>query len=101
MQIFTSPSAFLNSEFETNNIKFDSTHILPMKSFTYFVGITHCGIILVAQMVKNLPATQETQVQSLGQEESLPVGRREWLPTPVFLPGEFHGQRSLVGYGRT
>ena len=21
-----------------------------------------------------------------------------WLPTPVFLPGEFHGQRSLVGY---
>ena len=24
--------------------------------------------------------------------------RREWLPTPVFLPGEFHGQRSLVGY---
>ena len=24
--------------------------------------------------------------------------RREWLPTPVFLPGEFHEQRSLVGY---
>ena len=24
--------------------------------------------------------------------------RREWLPTPVFLPKEFHGQRSLVGY---
>ena len=23
---------------------------------------------------------------------------REWLPTPVFLPGEYHGQRSLVGY---
>ena len=23
--------------------------------------------------------------------------RREWLPTPVFLPGKFHGQRSLVG----
>ena len=31
-------------------------------------------------------------------------GRREvfdlqgWLPSPVFLPGEFHGQRSMVGY---
>ena len=25
--------------------------------------------------------------------------RRAWQPTPVFLPGEFHGQRSLVGYG--
>ena len=24
--------------------------------------------------------------------------RREWQPTPKFLPGEFHGQRSLVGY---
>ena len=24
--------------------------------------------------------------------------RREWLPTPVFLPGKFPGQRSLVGY---
>ena len=24
--------------------------------------------------------------------------RREWLPTPVFLFGEFHGQRNLVGY---
>ena len=25
-------------------------------------------------------------------------GRREWLPTPVYLTGEIHGQRSLVGY---
>ena len=25
-------------------------------------------------------------------------GRRKWQPTPVFLPGKFHGQRSLVGY---
>ena len=24
--------------------------------------------------------------------------RKEWPPTPVFLPGEFHGQRSLAGY---
>ena len=23
--------------------------------------------------------------------------RRKWQPTPIFLPGEFHGQRSLVG----
>ena len=46
-------------------------------------------------MVKNMPAMQETQVQSLGQK--IPW-RREWQPTPVFLPGESHGQRSLVGY---
>ena len=24
--------------------------------------------------------------------------RREWLPIPVFLPGKFHGQRSMAGY---
>ena len=46
-------------------------------------------------MVENLPAVWETQVQSLGWEDPL---EREWLPTLVFLPGEFHGQRSLVGY---
>ena len=28
---------------------------------------------------------------------NIPWGRK-WQPTPVFLPGEFHGQRSLVGY---
>ena len=26
--------------------------------------------------------------------------RREWLPTPVFLPGEFHGQRNVVDYSQ-
>ena len=26
------------------------------------------------------------------------VWRRKWQPTPVFLPGESHGQRNLVGY---
>ena len=27
-----------------------------------------------------------------------PYWRREWQPTPVFLPGKLHGQRSLAGY---
>jgi len=44
---------------------------------------------------------QETWVQSLNPG-ILPPGkipwRRAWQPTPVFLPGESHGQRSLVGY---
>ena len=54
-------------------------------------------VTLVAQMVKNLPAMQETRVQSLGWED--PLEGRAWQPTPVFLPGEFHVQWSLVGYG--
>ena len=51
---------------------------------------------LVAQTVKRLPAMRETQVQSLGREDPW---RRKWQPTPVFLPGKFHGWRSLVGWG--
>ena len=46
-------------------------------------------------MVKNLPAIQETQVRSLGQEDVMEKG---WQPTPVFLAGIFHGQRSLICY---
>ena len=43
----------------------------------------------------SLPGMQETQVRSLGQKDPL---EKEWQPTPVFLPGEVHGQRSLAGY---
>ena len=50
-------------------------------------------------MVKNLPAMQDTQVQSLGQEDVLEKGMVvPYSRTPVFLPGEFHGWSSLVGY---
>ena len=49
---------------------------------------------LMAQMVTNLPAVREAWVQSLGWEDPLEKG----IATPVFLPGEFHGQRSLEGY---
>ena len=35
------------------------------------------------------------EVSVLRDELELP--EREWQPTPVFLPGELHGQRSLVG----
>ena len=50
---------------------------------------------LVAQMVKNLPAMQETQVWPLHWEDTLV---KEWPPTPVSLPRKSHGQRSLRGY---
>ena len=65
--------------------------------FNFFglVSVLFLWASLVAQMGKNLPAMQETQVQSWVGKISW---RREWLPTPVLLPGEFHGQRSLAGY---
>ena len=45
--------------------------------------------------IKNLPSMQEVQVRSQGWEDPLQKGR---VPTPVFLPREFDGQRSLAGY---
>ena len=49
----------------------------------------------MAQMVKNLPAMQETWVRSLDQEDPLEVGM---ATQSIFLPGESHGERSLAGY---
>ena len=49
----------------------------------------------LAQMVQNPPAIWETQVWSMDWEDPW---RREWQPTTVFLPGDFHGQRSLLGH---
>ena len=46
-------------------------------------------------MIKNSPTMQEMWVRSLGG--NIPW-IRDCLPTPLFLPGEFHGQRSLAGY---
>ena len=48
----------------------------------------------MAQKVKNLPATQEIWVRSLGWKDLL---EKEWQPTSVLL-GEFHAQKSLTGY---
>ena len=50
---------------------------------------------LVAQMVNNLPTMQETQVQSLSQDDAL---EKEMAAHSSILPGECHGQRNLAGY---
>ena len=46
-------------------------------------------------MVRNLPEIQESMLEPWVRK--IPW-RREWQPTPVFLPGEFHGQRSQACY---
>ena len=45
-------------------------------------------------MVKN-PSANAGDARDVGL---IPGLGRKWQPTPVFLPGEFHGQRSLVSY---
>ena len=49
----------------------------------------------MTQMVKNLPAIQETQVQFLGQEDPL---EKEMTIHSSILAWEIQGQRSLAGY---
>ena len=66
---------------------------VPGEGISY--PLQHSWASLVAQMVNNPPTMQRPGFDPC-------VGkirwRRERLPTPVFLPGEFHGQRSLAGY---
>ena len=65
-------------------------------SLIFFCHYPSLGLSsLVAQKVKHLPTMREIQVWSLGQEDPL---EKEMAPTPVLLPGESHGWRSLIGY---
>ena len=52
-------------------------------------------ILMVAQLVKNLPAMQETGFNSWVRK--IPWSRK-CIFTPIFLPGELHRQRNLVCY---
>ena len=54
-------------------------------------------------MVKNSLASagdvrDASSIIGFDQEDPLEEDGMAWQPTPVFLPGEFCGQRSLVGY---
>ena len=60
----------------------ERTHMVTLCQFCYCQGSTGQG--------------NRSQIKS----EILPLAicrRRQWQPTPVLLPGKFHGQRSLVG----
>ena len=54
-----------------------------------------CIVISMAQQVKNLPAMQETQQHGFHPWAGTIPWIFEWQPTPAFLPGKSHGQRSL------
>ena len=81
------------TEAHENSNNSSSCHVLS----TYHVPSTINTSLtsLVAQMVKNLPVMREDlgSIPGLGR---FPWGRK-WLLTPVFLPGEFHRQRTLAG----
>ena len=75
---------------------FDQGHLLLVAKGAEIWGhASYPRASLVAQSLKRLPAIRETRVRSLGGEDPL---EKEMATTPVFLPGESHGGRSLVGY---
>ena len=57
------------------------------------------GLPTGGSVVKNLPAYvgDTGDVGLIPGSEGSPW-RRKWQPTPIFLPGKFHGQRTLAGY---
>ena len=73
-------------------------HFLKGIATAFLNGVLEIVYSLIAQLVNHLPAMQETWVRFLDLSGWKIPWRRKWQPTPVFLPGESHGQRSLAGY---
>ena len=64
-------------------------------------GLLHCRQILYQLSHQGSPpACQCRRHKRCGFDPWVGMipWRRAWQPTPVFLPGEFHGQRSMAGY---
>ena len=72
-----------------------SFSINPSNEYSGLISFRIDWASLIAQLVKNPPAMQETRVYSLVSEDPL---EKEMASHSVFLPGESHGQRSLAGY---
>ena len=63
------------------------------------VGSKNKGTSQVSLVVKNLPANAGGMRQGFDPWVGKTPWRRTWQSTPVILPRESHGQRSLAGYG--
>ena len=69
----------------------------PLSRGTFGGNFPLCGF-LVAQMVKKKKICLQCRRPKFEPWVRKIPWSWEWLPILVFLPGEFHGQRSLVGY---
>ena len=79
---------------EKNNYSVDQ--FLKHMSFPHFIlGANLHGASLVAQMVR---ISLQYMRPGFNPRSGRSPGEGKWLPTLVFLPEEFQGQRSLVGY---
>ena len=68
-------------------------YTVPLALYCLFIwGFTSGSVVKNPSAIQE---PQEMQAGSLCHEDPLEEGRQ---PTPVFFPGEFHGQRSLAGH---
>ena len=79
----------LGSGWISNLQLFSPSRLLPRAVIFKLCSLGYQGASLVAQLVKNLPEMRETRFDPWAGK--IPW-RRERLSTPVFWPGEFHGQ---------
>ena len=89
IQSFTIFQCFLIYRFPISLGKFYSQLVFIVKVYWFLSGAS-----CVAQLIKHLPVMGRPGFNS--QVRKIPQ-RRKWHPTSVFLPGESHGQRSLMG----
>ena len=54
-----------------------------------------CLLAFVSKQVGPLNPSEQVSYMHAGPPKEW---RRKWQPTPVFMPGKFHGQRNLAGY---
>ena len=66
-------------------------NILPARQETKIHGDSR-----VAPVIKNLPTNAGDMRHGFSPWDSEIPWRKKWQPTPVLLPGEFHGQRTLA-----
>ena len=88
-------SIWLQGPSQVDAKKWSQAHFKIIKGTAGWISLKGNGGVSGGSVVKNPPAKQKTQVQTLGRE--IPW-RRKWQPNPLFLPGKSHGWRSLAGY---
>ena len=80
------------------------SHFIIFSLFFFFIFyfFAACGVLVLWPRIELGPSA--VRAQSLNHWTAEEFRRRQWHPTPVLLPGESHGWRSLVGcspWGRT
>ena len=76
-----------------------STSVLPINIQGWFpLGLSDLlAIPKDSQESSSAPQFKSINTYSLRRSINTSPWRKKWQPTPVFMPGELHGQRSLVG----